>query len=435
MPWLSRENYRRELLSVFFFSVLLAAVEGGVLAVIVKNAFEGVVPGRRLNFVVALIGAAPEFANITSFFWAALAHGRAKVRFINALQVATVAMVGAIALAPRTEAGLFMLALALVLARVCMSGVLTLRATVWRANYPRSDRARVTGKLATVQVITVAAAGFALGQGMDRSEDSFRLLLPVACLFGLVGAWAYGRIRMRHHERLVRAERALASEGGQRPDRPSLNPVSLLRVLAGDRHYAAFMASMFVFGAGNLMLTAPLVITLRERFGLEYLGGILITHTIPYLVMPLAIPLWARLLDRTHIVRFRSIHSWAFVLSQALFLVAAQTHTFWLLHVAAVVQGVAYAGGTLAWNLGHLDFAPPHRASQYMGVHVTLNGVRGLLAPFVAVGAYEWLEAREVGSGVRVFALSVGVCVIGALGFVVLGRAMGEKVRVVPREG
>jgi hypothetical protein len=65
------------------------------------------------------------------------------------------------------------------------------------------------------------------------------------------------------------------------------------------------------------MLNPVLVIALREEYGFRYFQSILITSAIPSLVQVAIIPLWARLLDRAHVVKFRSIHSWVFVLGAA----------------------------------------------------------------------------------------------------------------------
>ena len=76
---------------------LLAVVDSTIIAVVAKNAFEGVVSPGTLNLVVAVLTASTSFANIVSFAWVRLAHGRDKVRFINGLQlgmIVTVALIG-----------------------------------------------------------------------------------------------------------------------------------------------------------------------------------------------------------------------------------------------------------------------------------------------------------------------------------------------------
>jgi len=89
------------------------------------------------------------------------------------------------------------------------------------------------------------------------------------------------------------------------------------------------MACQFVFGVGNLMLTAPLVIILSDQFDLGYLGEILIVSTIPILMIPISTLFWAKLLDKMHVLSFRSIHSWFFVVSSLCIGISIATHSVW----------------------------------------------------------------------------------------------------------
>ncbi len=442
-PPLSRHNYRREMLSATFLPFAQAAVEGGTLGVIARKAFAGAVDTTLLNFFVAAIVAAPAFANITSFVWVRLTHGRDKVRSINALQVSFIACVALIALTPISFAGLVMLTALAILARMCLAGVTTLRSTLWGANYPRRARAQVTGRLTTVQTLVVAAVGTALGAAMEWNPEAFRGAFPVAALLGLLGVRSFARIRHRRRSIALRAERQTHLR-----DRPSFNPLALARVLIEDRPYAAFMGCQFVIGIGNMMSWAPFIIMMEERFEhIGYLESIVIAQAIPMLMMPLFIPFWARLIDKGHIVRFRAVHSWVFVAMSFTALLAGLFELWPLLYLAAFVKGVGFAGGSLAWQLGHLDFAPEEKAGQYMAVHVTLTGVRGLIAPFLGVGAYTFFQhhlasrtytlATENGlvtvydgpGGPLTFALSTLIVSAGALGFMALARYMA------PREG
>jgi hypothetical protein len=427
---LSRRNFRRELVYALLFSPSQAVIEGGIVALIAKITYTGVVEERLLNLMVGLLTATPEFANITSFLWTAVTHGRAKIRTINALQSATLALVALIALTPVTRTGLFVMAGLFIAARVSFTGVVTLRATVWRHNYSRFDRANATGKFSTITALLIALTGYGVGAAMDRfGPGAFRLVVPAVCVLGAAGVFVYGRIRLRGHRRLLRVER-----DGPRHDRPSVNPASMWRLLRQDRHYASFQLSMSLLGAGNLMLVAPLAIVLKDQFDAGYAQGIRVLNTVPLIVLPFIVPLWARLLARTHVVLFRSIHSWVFVAGQSLVLMGVLWHSMPLLLLAMAVQGAGYAGGSLAWNLGHLDFAPRNKAAQYMAVHVTLNGVRGILAPLLGVQIQSWLERAHHGAGAWVFAFSAVLCAAGGIGFMRLRRSMGDLARGTPRE-
>ena len=421
-PLMLRANYARELAAWCFLPLMVGAAEGGVTGVLAKTFFAGAVDERSLNFAVAVLAGAPAFANIISFLWAALSHGRHKIRAIVTLQSAAALCVLLVAFAPRNAAGLMILCAGVVGARMCWSGVVVLRAAVWRANYPRHMRARLAGKLATVQAIAMTLAGIGIGAAMTANESAFRLLYPVAGACGLAGAWIYSGLRMRGHRALLRAEKNDGDLQGT-----LVNPLHLWRVLLADARFRRYMSCMFVFGTGNLMVIAPLIIMLKDRFGLDPFASVLIASAIPTMLLPVSIPIWSRLLDRVHVIRFRAIHSWAFTASTAIFLVGAVTGEVAWLWLGAVAKGVAIGGGVLAWNLGHHDFAPARRAAQYMGVHVTLTGLRGILAPIIGVSLYEILEWVRPGAGAWTLALCLGLSTTGAVWFVLMRQSLSGR--------
>lgn len=414
------------------FSLVLAAIDSGVVSVFAKQTFEAV-PDRRLNFAVALLGSMEAFANILSFVWSGIGHGRAKIRIINALQVAVVLLVASIAFLPRTEAGLYGLVCIVLLARTCWSGIITLRPTVWRANYPADLRARIVGRFSMAQVLTVALIGMLLGRLLDSDLFLFRVAVPIACVLGLAAVGLTASIRVRREGTLLKKEHG--EHGSARRLRPWEGFAPMVRVLKQDKRYAQFMICMFVLGFGNLMVTPILAITLREEFSLSYFWSILITTTTPQIMILLMVPFWARFLDRSHVVLFRSIHSWTFVSAGVVFLIGAIAHMPEFMFAANALMGLGYAGGTLAWNLGHVDFSPPAQTSQYMAAHVTLNGVRGLLAPLLAVALYEALKAIGLDAAVWVYSVSLCVSIAGAAGFVALRRSMGRQVEQDVRRG
>lgn len=406
----------------------MAVVDGAIVGVYARQAFDGSVASAHLNFMVALLAAAPEIANILSFIWTTRSQGRPKIPLINVLQFAVVVLIASLALLPQTPVGLTALVVLVLAARVCWSGIITLRPTVWRANYPRSVRARVVGKFSTVQVVVVAIAAALLGALLDVDEGWYHWIVPMAALVGVLAVLVYRRVRVRREGALLRDERT--SHGVMRPWE---GPGVVMRVLRKDPFYARFMLWMFVMGIGNLMLTPVLIITLKERFGLANLASMLVVSILPLLATACAIPLWARFLDRAHVVRFRAIHGWTFVFGNVFFLAATLTGLEALLFAGAITMGIGFGGGALAWNLGHVDFAPPAQTSQYMATHVTLNGVRGLIAPFLAVGLYEAFKAAGLDAASLMLTITLVVTVAGALGFVHLRRQMGSMVERVQR--
>lgn len=422
MPPMTRHSYRQEIIAGLFLPWLVGLTEGGVIGVIVKKYFDGSVDGRMLNFAVAAVTAAPAFANITSFIWARLTHGKHKIRSVSVLQMIAAAMIMLMAAAPRSDAGLALVVACVVLVRVCIAGVVTLRAVVWRNNYAKPVRARLTSRIATVVTIMLALVGAVVGLAMDRDAGLFRLLFPLGALASCAGIWSWSKIRLRGHRRLLKAE---AENMGD--DRPSFNPLKMAKLLIDDKRYGFFMLCQFIIGVGNLMLIPVIVVITADVFGLDYFRSMLVTHVVPIVMMPVFLTQWAKLIDRWHIATYRALHSWLFVLMAVLIFVSVQWHQVWVLYAAVVVRGIAFAGGALAWNLGHNDFARDDNAAQYMAVHVTLTGIRGLAASFIGIAVYERLEAWDPGAGAWVFAIGGGVVSVGAVGFYLLHRVVRRE--------
>ncbi|MEO0512082.1 MAG: MFS transporter [Planctomycetota bacterium] len=444
-PAVARRNYATELRAMTMLSVGRAVIEGSILGVIVKLAYTGVVPEGRLNIGVAVIAGIPAMANVLSFVWARLSHGRNKLRFLVGLAIAMLACGLTLAAAPRSEFGLWMTAASVGGAWVCWSGFALIRTTIWRRNYPRAVRARITGKLATVQILVLGVLGLGLGvlmgdgvakacaevgwtEGAERLSlaafgveplDVFRVFVVVSCLVGLVGALMLKKLHVRQQRRLMEDERGDPAQRGG----PTLNPFGVFGLLFQDSRYGVYQLCQMTLGAANLATVPLLPIVLKDRFDVGYLEGILLNQVLQVVLVPVFIPVWARLLDRVHVIRFRAYHSWVFVVVLGVLVAGIALESRALLYGSSLLKGVAMAGGMLAWQLGHHDFAPPHKANQYMGVHVSLTGLRGIVAPLVGAAAYTALEASRPGSGVWAFAGSLVVCVFGALGFNALALA------------
>ncbi|MCA1780452.1 MAG: hypothetical protein LC637_14075 [Xanthomonadaceae bacterium] len=321
LPFIARTLMPREVQVNALMAVTLGALEGGLLGVIVKTGFAGVASPVVVNVAVALVTGAPAFANITSLAFANWAHGRHKTRWVASLMALCALAALLIALAPLSVGGLVWLTFWMIVARLCWCGVITLRAAIWRANFPRHVRATITGQIAVTYSIVMAATAAGIGVAMEFNDQSWRVLFPTTTL-----------------------------------------PVAILT------------------------------------------------------------PIWARRLDQVHILDYRARHSWSFVLAIGMFVPGAIFGQIWLFWLGALALGAAFAGGKLGWNLGHNDFASDSRSTLYMGIHVSLTGVRGLLAPLAGVGLYQWLETTAPGNGRYVLLLPFALTLAGALVFVQLAR-------------
>jgi len=188
--------------------------------------------------------------------------------------------------------------------------------------------------------------------------------------------------------------------------------------------------ALFCTGCSGTSLGIDLVMPDRDSAGAT--EQILITASLPTLLIPVLVPLWARLFARHHVIAFRARLNWCFVGATAAFFAGAVSHWIALLWLGAILLGAGFAGGRLGWNLGHNDFtADDERATEYMGLHVTLTGVRGSIVPIVGVTLYEGFEAWAPGMGVWSLMLPFVLSLTGTIGFVLLARTLKAPPRGV----
>ncbi|NNL65972.1 MAG: hypothetical protein HKP30_07015, partial [Myxococcales bacterium] len=207
----------------------------------------------------------------------------------------------------------------------------------------------------------------------------------------------------------------------------------LFALLREDPVFARYQLWQFLIGSANMITEGPLILLVSRDLGASYSESIALALVIPLGLSMLTLPFWAVWMDRIHIAEFRAKHSGLWAASQAVVWLGALHGSLLWIGVGRAVLGVARGGGVLAWQIGHNDFATPERAARYMGVHVTLTGLRGAFAPFLGVLLYVgWQGFTLPGTGVTLPAWSgvgahtmgvaAAISVTGTLGYVALWR-------------
>ena len=429
LPMMARLGYQRELLSWSFIPLMLGALQAGTIAIFLKKTFAGVegVSASQLDLAVSIVAASQSIGFLVSFAWVSLSRGRRKVRLMVWLQLATAIFVGSIAFASRSSTGLWTVVLLCISAWTLWSGVTTLRTRVWRANYRAWYRPRITGRFATIQSLLIAGCGLVIGWCLDMNSNSYRFIFPTLACMGVVGALLFRRIPFRRETMHLAEERAAdAADGATNAYRRHASPMMVARVLREDKWYRGYLICMFVMGFGNLMLHPILAIALADTFDVGYQQGIIITTVIPLVCMTFAIPFWSRRLERMHVIEYRAVHVWSFAVVTSLVLLGVGLHQIVWLYLAAMMTGVGWGGGVLAWNLGHQHFSPPDRDAEYMSTHMTLTGIRGVIGPILGVQLYTLLShyGWQYGALMTCFGFCLFVNISGALGFVLLARML-----------
>ena len=406
---LARTSFRWEKLTECAFPITLVLLEGGVVGVIAAKVYQ-VSP-----LTLAIIGAAPMFANLSSFAWNRVASGRPKVSLACLLQVGILLCVLAVAIAPINDTGAVVLVASMIISRILVAGLVTIRSVIWSLNYARSKRAQATGQLQMIASLVTVIIASAVGPFLDRYPDGMPWLYAVGVLAGLIGIAFFRRVTVIGEAEHLQKESEASSQRRQ--------SVSFVTILRDDQRFAKYQMSMFAAGFGNMLIEAPLIFLITRELSASYATSIALTMVIPFTISLVSLPLWARYLDRVHVAQFRARQSLLWVVALILTMLGAVLGSILWLAISRVVMGIARGGGSLAWQLGHNDFAKPDQLSAYMGIHVTLTGVRGAIAPLLGMLLYSNLGGIS-GDGAWVFALAAFICGLSGLGFNHLYRQM-----------
>ncbi len=420
----SLASYRRERVRELSFPAGVALVEGGFVGVVASQLY-GASP-----IAIAAITAAPMAGNLSSLLWARLAEGRAKIPFLTALQSVFVLAVVAMAALPGAghASGEWALVGTMVVARLLLGGVVTLRSLVWTHNYPRETRARITARLSLLTISAMTVTSLLAGFALELGPDAFRLVYAGGALISLVGTVVFAKLKLLDREAV-----ALLPETAARPARAEPLPTDrgAIALLRSDPNYARYLAWQFLLGVSNMISEAPVLWLVSYELKASPAIGVLILQGLPLAFSALSLPLWGPYLDRVHVARFRARHGWLWVAAQALVWIGALGHSLLAIAIGRAVFGVARGGGLLAWQIGHNDFTTPERANLYMGVHVTLTGMRGLLAPalgmlvYLGVAGIAWLPTLP-GLGATLFLLSAIFSGVATWGFGNLERRLAS---------
>jgi len=413
LPFLSRRNYLNEFRHIVPWSVLAGLVEGNFGGVVVSGVFNGG------DMLIAIAVATPLGAFLFSLVWGMLCVGRPKVRLLTLFSLGAVLAAGTVAVIPRTSTGAVWFVAQMAAAQVLFAGVVTIRPAIWKSNYPTHARGRITARLQSARVIVSTVATLLAAHLFDRDPQAYGYVYPIAALAGLVAIHFLTKIHVRGERReLGRAGRSWQTgdlgEGMIEPFSLTalLSPgrvlAEMVDVLRSDRRFARYLVAQFVLGAANMLPRGVIVVLVTRELQMwdsrVFWVSVVLADVLPKMMLLGSLRLWGRLFDRVGVVRFRVIQScvWSSALVFGLGGTLCVAHAdalggssvplaVILFAGYALTHGIGRGGGMLAWHIGHLHFASPQRAEVYMGLHVSLTGIRGAIMPLLGVWIWGWI--------------------------------------------
>lgn len=364
-----------------------AAIPLGITSAVLTVPFCGFVALKALHaseYLLATILACHMAGLVLTATMVGLFHHRPKAKAIRFLLFILSAVLATFALTPYVEQnyrlGAYVFLVQIFLAQLCLGLMLTIRSAIWRTNYPTAHRAKVVVLIGLLMSVTNFVAITAFTAAMDYWSISFGTVYLVSGISGIAAALLMGRIRV-HRER-----QHLREINKNKSDRPFI--LAGLAVLRTDHRFRKYMSWQMLSGLSTLVIETILIVIITDVFESNWLEGGSALVAIPMLIAGVSSLFWAQLFDRTDIFTMRFYASVTWAASRVVLAIAVFTGSMPLVLLSRVVSGIAMGGGMIAWRLGHMAFAPQSEDSLYMGAHIGLTGLRGLVAPFIGIYLY-----------------------------------------------
>lgn len=284
-------------------------------------------------------------------------------------------------------------------------------AGVVRDNYPAEYRARTLGNVQAMALGSIALSGWIFGLILDKDPTAYRWLFPLSAGLGLFSVLQLRGVPEADPKMRAREQRASIWD--------------VFRILNRDRDFLRYEMTYFCFGVGAIMYSTMLPLYMAQDLLADYREGALALVVLASALPVLTSPLWGWVIDRANVLFLRGVFNVLWALCP---LIVYLLHSMPGVYAAQFLVGLTTGGSALIWTLGINIFAPQKLVPTYMGIHTTLTGLRGLLAPAIGLWLAYRFQADDV-PGYRTVFLLCFVLMAGA------GVYMFYEARQLERRG
>ncbi len=267
--------------------------------------------------------------------------------------------------------------------------------SIYQRNIQVSHRARLFGFSISLGMIVSVGVTFIAGRLLDIHEQSYHWILALTGVSGFISSYLLSRVRIQEPI----TERVCGGVGFRQT---FFEPITgTLKLLKENKGFAAFERSFSIYGMGFIMMQPIIPIYLVDKLQLSYTTNFLAKGIVSQLGMLLLSPLIGKLHDRTHPFRFISISFALLMVFPCLIVVSSlwrgeQVVAVGIVFLAYLIFGIAMTGVNIAWNMSSIYFAGDQDASIYQSVHVTMTGIRGLIAPVLGFALLRLINITAV---------------------------------------
>ena len=331
---------------------------------------------------MGLATAAPAIGYLFAIIWARQMEGRSKLPFVT---VTWVMSRGLFLLTPllargpyRTE---FFVGL-IVMTPIIFSVSTPAYTAIMKEIYPDQHRGRMMAYVRVGMNASMLITAFIMGRLQQHAGLDFRWMFFIGGVFGVGTAYAFSRLRLP----------AVTTVAETPPFGWFLRDT--FSILITNKGYRWFTASVFITGFGNLVATTyypiyqvdKIHITPEQIANMQNMGSVMSIFALFF---------WGWYMDRYGSLATVLVAVSINCLTPILYAISSNVY---YLYLAAIVMTTTSAGIDLGYLNTTLTFAEPGRAAQYQAVHSSFFGLRGTIAPLLAIPllqsvGHNWITA------------------------------------------
>lgn len=268
-----------------------------------------------------------------------------------------------------------------------------------RKNYRKEN----FGKLYSINMSTnkgiMLVVTFSFGIILDYDNFSFTYIYPIAGILGIVQYFMLSKIAKNTEKMPVVID--------------LLAPIKkTIRIFKKNKPYRDFEVSFTIYGFG-FMISYPVITIFYDKFlHLNYTSVAFYKNSFN-IVAILLLPILGSLLGKMDPRKFGK-YSFLSLLLFVFFTGLTQyfdysfelfgIKLYYTLLIAVLFNGIFAATMTLLWNIGSSYFGNSDEADDYQAVHLSLTGMRGMIAPLLGVYFYD-LVGFSATFGIAIFIL------------------------------
>lgn len=328
--------------------------------------------------MMGYVNAAPAVGFLFATFWARQMEGRSKLPFVT---ITWILSRGMFLLTPLIVQGVYRTQLYVFI--LCLTPVLFSVSTpaytaIMKEIYPDSLRGKLMSYVRIGMMASMILTARIMGWWQEHGGLDFRWMFAIGGAFGVATALSFSRLRVPE----------IKNNGSLPPMGQFLKET--FGILHRNRGYRWFTISVFITGFGNLVATTYYPIYQVDKFRItpEQIATMSVIFSLAALM---SLFFWGWFLDK-----FGSLT--AVLLAVGINCLTPVGYALggdlvWL-YIAGAASGFAASGIELGYLNTTLLFAEEGKASQYQALHSSFFGLRGTIAPLVAVQLIHYLQYR-----------------------------------------